>query len=144
MLFLGTHTPKLDDKGRMVLPAKYRPHLERGLVITRGQENCLYVYAQEEFERQAMQWQSTPTTNRKVRDYQRLFLSGAYDEVPDRQGRVTIPQMLRDYAGLSTECTVIGAGNRLEVWDTARWTDYLAAAEEDYSTQSEEVVPGLM
>ncbi|WP_029202493.1 division/cell wall cluster transcriptional repressor MraZ [Ornithinimicrobium pekingense] len=144
MLFLGTHTPKLDDKGRMFLPAKFRPRLEKGLVVTRGQERCLYVYPQDEFERIAMQWQSSPTTSRAVRDYQRVFLSGASDEVPDKQGRVTIPQILRDYAGLSTECTVIGAGNRVEVWDTAAWTAYLEQTEDAFAEQSEEVVPGLM
>ncbi len=145
MLFLGTHTPKLDDKGRLFLPAKFRERLtEGGLVITRGQERCLYVYPRSEFERIAMQWQDSPTTSRAVRDYQRVFLSGASDEVPDKQGRVTIPQILRDYAGLSTECTVIGAGNRVEVWDTAAWNAYLQQTEDAFAEQSEEVVPGLM
>ena len=144
MLFLGTHTPKLDDKGRMFLPAKFRAKLADGLVITRGQERCLYVYPQAEFERIAGQWQSSPTSSRAVRDYQRVFLSGASDEVPDKQGRVTIPPILRDYAGLSTECTVIGAGNRVEVWDSVAWTTYLEQTEDAFAEQSEEVVPGLM
>ena len=145
MLFLGTHTPKLDAKGRMFLPAKFRDRLkEGGMVITRGQERCLYIYPRATFEQIAMQWQSAPTTNRRVRDQQRMFLSGAYDEAPDSQGRLTIPQMLRDYAGLSTECTVIGAGDRLEIWDTAAWTAYLEDTEDSFSEQSEEVVPGLM
>ena len=77
VLFLGTYTPKLDDKGRLILPAKFRKKLEDGLVITRGQDRCLVVYAQDEFERIALQWQSTPTSSRAVRDYQRVFLSGA-------------------------------------------------------------------
>jgi MraZ protein len=144
VLFLGTHTPKLDDKGRMFLPAKFRAKLADGLVITRGQERCLYVYPQAEFERIAGQWQSSPTSSRAVRDYQRVFLSGASDEVPDKQGRVTIPPILRDYAGLSTECTVIGAGNRVEVWDSVAWTTYLEQTEDAFAEQSEEVVPGLM
>ena len=144
MLFLGTHTPKLDDKGRMFLPAKFRAKLADGLVITRGQERCLYVYPQAEFERIAGQWQSSPTSSRAVRDYQRVFLSGASDEVPDKQGRVTIPPILRDYAGLSTECTVIGAGNRVEVWDSVAWNTYLEQTEDAFAEQSEEVVPGLM
>lgn len=144
MLFLGTYTPKLDDKGRLILPAKFRHKLETGMVITRGQEHCLYVYPEEEFERIAMQWQSSPTSSRAVRDYQRVFLSGASDEKPDKQGRVTIPPMLREYAGLTTECTVIGAGHRVEVWDSQAWVDYLASTEEAFAQQSEEVVPGLM
>ncbi|MFK5645165.1 division/cell wall cluster transcriptional repressor MraZ [Ornithinimicrobium sp. LYQ121] len=143
-MFLGTYTPKLDDKGRMFLPAKFRERLAGGLVVTRGQEHCLYVYPQAEFERMATQWQSTPTSSRAVRDYQRVLLSGASDEVPDKQGRVTIPQILRTYAGLSTECTVIGSGNHVEVWDSDAWTTYLAQTEEAFAQQSEEVVPGLM
>ncbi|MFK5633797.1 division/cell wall cluster transcriptional repressor MraZ [Ornithinimicrobium sp. LYQ103] len=143
-MFLGTYTPKLDDKGRMFLPAKFRERLAGGLVVTRGQERCLYVYPQAEFERMATQWQSTPTSSRAVRDYQRVLLSGASDEVPDKQGRVTIPQILRTYAGLSTECTVIGSGNHVEVWDSDAWTTYLAQTEEAFAQQSEEVVPGLM
>lgn len=145
MLFLGTHTPKLDDKGRMFLPAKFRGKLEDGLVITRGQERCLYIYAQEEFVRIATEMTSrTTTTSRDVRDYQRVFLSGASDETPDKQGRITVPPMLRDYAGLSVECTVIGAGNRIEVWDSAAWNAYLEGAETTFAERSEEVVPGLI
>jgi MraZ protein len=145
VLFLGTHTPKLDDKGRMFLPAKFRPRLEAGLVITRGQERCLYVYPLAEFERIATEMTTgTTTTSRDVRDYQRVFLSGASDEVPDKQGRVTIPPVLRDYAGLTGECTVIGAGNRVEVWDSAAWTTYLDQVEPAFAERSEEVVPGLI
>lgn len=144
MLFLGTHTPRLDDKGRVILPAKFRPRLEDGLVITRGQENCLYVYPEAEFEQIAAQWQHSPTTSRDVRNYQRLLLSGASNEKPDKQGRITIPPLLRDYAGLTGGCTVIGAGNRVEIWDTAAWETFLAEAEPAFSQQSEEVVPGLM
>ncbi len=143
-VFLGTHTPRLDDKGRMFLPAKYRERLAGGVVVTRGQERCLYVFPMSEFERIATAMQSTPTSNRAVRDYQRVFLSGASDEIPDKQGRVTIPATLRDYAGLSHECSVIGAGSRLEVWDTSAWTTYLAQTEQSFADQSEEVVPGLL
>ncbi len=143
-MFLGTHNPRLDDKGRMFLPAKYRERLAGGLVVTRGQERCLYVFPMSEFERIATSMQATPTSNRAVRDYQRVFLSGASDEIPDKQGRVTIPAALRDYAGLARECTVIGAGARLEVWDTSAWTAYLEQTEQTFADQSEEVVPGLL
>ena len=143
-MFLGTHSPRLDDKGRMFLPAKFRERLAGGLVMTRGQERCLYVFPMAEFERIATAMNTTPVTSRAVRDYQRVLLSGASDEIPDKQGRVTIPQLLRDYAGLSKECTVIGAGNRVEIWDTQAWNDYLAGAEQPFSEQAEEVVPGLL
>lgn len=143
-MFLGTHHPRLDDKGRLILPAKFRKGLEGGLVVTRGQERCLYVFAMPEFERITSAMNSTPVTSRAVRDFQRVFLSAASDEIPDKQGRVTVPSVLREYAGLARECTVIGAGSRLEVWDTNAWNDYLAQTEDAFSEQSEEVIPGLL
>lgn len=143
-MFLGTHTPRLDDKGRLFLPAKFRERLAGGLVITRGQERCLYVFAMTEFERFSESVLNTPVTSKAVRDYQRVLLSGASDEIPDKQGRVTIPATLREYAGLSRDCTVIGAGTRVEVWDTAAWNTYLQGTEQAFADQSEEVVPGRL
>jgi transcriptional regulator MraZ len=143
-LFLGTHQPRLDDKGRLFLPAKFRDDLAGGLVITRGQERCLYVFPTDEFERLYDQMRVAPVTSKAARDYQRVFLSGASSETPDKQGRVTVPAPLREYAGLSRECVVIGAGARLEVWDAQAWETYLADQETAFSQLSEEVLPGFM
>jgi MraZ protein len=82
-------------------------------------------------------------TSRAARDFLRVFLSGASDETPDAQNRITIPQVLRDYAGLSRDLTVIGAGNRIEIWDAEAWASYLADHEAAFSNTSEEVIPGL-
>jgi MraZ protein len=143
-LFLGTHQPRLDDKGRLFLPARFRDDLAAGLVITRGQEHCLYVFPVAEFSRIYEQMRAAPVTSKVARDYMRVFLSGASNETPDKQGRVTVPQPLRDYAGLSKDCVVIGAGARLEVWDVQAWETYLAANETAFAEQSEEVLPGLI
>ena len=113
-MFLGTYTPRLDEKGRVILPAKFREELSEGLVLTRGQERCLYVFSAQEFQRVYEQMRSAPLSSKQARDYIRVFLSGASDEQPDKQGRVTIPQALRDYAGLGKDLTVIGAGARAE------------------------------
>jgi MraZ protein len=142
-LFLGTHQPRLDDKGRLFLPARFRDDLAAGLVITRGQEHCLYVFPAAEFSRVYEKMRETPVSNKLARNYIRVFLSGASSETPDKQGRVTVPQSLRDYAGLSKDCVVIGAGARLEVWDAQAWETYLAANETAFAEQSEEVLPGL-
>lgn len=142
-MFLGTHTPRLDEKGRLILPAKYRDQMADGLVVTRGQERCLVIYPMAEFVQVAGAMQAAPTTNRGARDYLRVFLSGASDEVPDRQGRFTIPMNLRRYAGLGREVTVIGAGARLEIWDSTAWDAYLAASEQSFADITEEVVPGV-
>jgi MraZ protein len=142
-LFLGTHTPRLDDKGRLILPAKFRDQLEAGVVVTRGQERCLYVFPVLEFERLAGQLRQAPVTSKQARDYLRVFLSGASDELVDKQGRVTIPSMLRSYAGLDRDVAVIGAGERVEIWDLTAWETYLAEQEQNFAEQTEEVVPGL-
>jgi MraZ protein len=143
-VFLGTHNPRLDDKGRLFLPAKFRERLASGLVVTRGQERCLYVFPMDEFVRVAEGMRSAPMTSKAARDYLRVFLSGASDEIPDKQGRVTVPPTLREYAGLTRDCTVIGAGSRVEVWDSTAWNTYLASTEQAFADQAEEVIPGLL
>jgi len=142
-VFLGTYTPRLDDKGRLILPAKFREQLEAGVVVTRGQERCLYVFPADEFARIAGQLRQAPVTSKQARDYLRVFLSGASDEAMDRQGRITVPATLRSYAGLSRDCAVIGAGERVEIWDAAAWDAYLAEQESAFAHQAEEVVPGI-
>jgi len=143
-VFLGTHTPRLDDKGRLFLPAKFRDRLAGGLVVTRGQERCLFIYPKDEFVRLAETMGGAPVTSKSVRDYQRVFLSGASDEIPDKQGRLTVPSVLREYAGLTRDCTVIGAGSRVELWDTTAWDAYLESTEQAFADQSVEVIPGLL
>ncbi len=143
-MFLGTHGPRLDDKGRLFLPAKYREELSGGLVITKGQERCLYVFPMAEFQRITEALRTAPVTEKAVRAYSRVFFASASDEVPDKQGRVTIPPPLRKYAGLTRDCTVIGANTRLEIWDTAAWEAYLEQEEEAFADVSEEVLPGIL
>ncbi len=143
-MFLGTHTPKLDDKGRLILPARFREAMADGVVLTRGQEKCLYAYPAAEFTRVHEQLRTAPLTSRQARDFSRVLLSGASDEVPDRQGRITVPPALRRYASLDRDCAVIGAGARVEVWDATAWDSYLATAEERFSSTAEESVPGLL
>jgi MraZ protein len=142
-MLLGSHAPKLDEKGRVILPAKFRDDLSSGLVLTRGQDRCLYVFSSKEFEAINETIRQAPITSKQARDYLRIFLSGASDEIPDKQGRVTIPPALRTYAALGKELVVIGVGSRAEIWDATAWADYLANKENDFSEISEEVIPGL-
>lgn len=142
-MFLGTYEPRLDDKGRLILPARFRDDMAGGLVVTKGQERCLYAFPRAEFERVHDQLREAPLASKVARDYIRVFLSGASDEVPDRQGRVTIPARLRQYAGLDRDLAVIGSGARIEIWDLAVWEDYLAGQEQAYADLTEEVIPGL-
>ncbi|GAA1352386.1 division/cell wall cluster transcriptional repressor MraZ [Arthrobacter koreensis] len=142
-MFLGTHSPRLDEKGRLILPAKFRDELAEGLVLTRGQERCIYVFSQKEFEKVHEQMRQAPLSSRQARDYIRVFLSGASDEVPDKQGRVTIPPALRSYAGLGRELAVIGAGTRAEIWDATAWQEYLEEQENAFSETDEDTMPGI-
>lgn len=142
-MFVGTHSPRLDEKGRVILPAKFREKLAEGLVLTRGQERCIYVFSQSEFERMHEQLRQAPLTSKQARDYLRVFLSGASMEIPDKQARVTIPANLRTYAGLEKELSVIGMGNRAEIWNNTSWNNYLTQQESIFSDTAEEIIPGL-
>jgi MraZ protein len=142
-MLLGTHTPKLDEKGRLFLPAKFRDELSDGVVITRGQERCLYVFSAKEFASVHEKLRQAPASVKGARDYLRVLLSGASDETPDKQGRVLLPGLLRSYAGLTKDLVIIGVGSRAEIWDATAWNDYLAQNEENFANQVEEVIPGL-
>lgn len=143
VMLLGTYTPKIDAKGRMALPAKFRTQLGPGLIMARGQERCVYLFPQAEFRRVAMQIQHTSLGNKAAREYLRVLLSGAVDQTPDKQGRVLVPQMLRDYAKLGGDIVVIGVGTRAEIWDKKAWEQYLADNEQGYSDIADDVLPSV-
>lgn len=143
-ILLGTYTPKIDDKGRVALPAKFRAQLGSGFVMARGQERCVYVLPMTEFQRMTTQIQRTSMSNKSARDYLRVFLSGAVDEEPDKQGRIVVPPMLRDYASLGNEIVVIGVGTRAEIWNKSAWEAYLADREQGYADIADDVLPAVM
>lgn len=142
-MLLGTYTPKLDEKGRLILPARFRDLLAEGVVVTRTQERALAVYSQAEFVKLMEPLQSAPTTSKRVRDYQRMLTAGASFEVPDKQGRITIPPILRSYAGLDRDVVVIGAMNRAEIWDAKLWEQYSADRESGFSEMDDEFLTQL-
>lgn len=143
MVFLGTYSPRLDDKGRLALPARFRPDLEGGLVICKGQERCLYVFPTARFTTFTQALADAPLTDARVRHYGRTLFASASNETPDGQGRITIPPVLRGYAGLSKDCVVIGANNRLEIWDAQAWNEWSEQADEAFAEIAEEVLPGI-
>ncbi|GAB2752396.1 division/cell wall cluster transcriptional repressor MraZ [Nocardioides salsibiostraticola] len=126
MRFMGTYTPKLDEKGRLFLPAKYREPLTEGVVVSRGQENCLVVWPPEVFDQEAAKARELPQTSRSARGFSRMLFSASEEVVPDKQGRIGIASVLRDYASLEREVVVIGNGNRLEIWNPVAWAEYQA------------------
>ncbi|XKK38036.1 division/cell wall cluster transcriptional repressor MraZ [Nocardiopsis sp. ARC36] len=142
-MFLGTHTPRLDQKGRLFLPEVPRRAVG-GSGGHQGPGALLYVFPTEEFRRITDALASTPVTAKSVRDYSRVLFASASDETCDKQGRVTIPSKLREYAGLERECVVIGANTRLEIWDADAWSEYEAEQEQAFAQLSEEVLPGVL
>lgn len=142
-MFLGTYTPRLDDKGRLFLPAKFRPRLEGGVVLTRGQENCIYGWTPSSFSEFTDRVRQAPVTNRAARNFSRMLFSGASNELPDKQGRISVPNVLREWAQLDRDCVVVGAMDRIEIWDADRWNTFAAEQEEPFSQMSDEVMPGL-
>ncbi|OKL47796.1 cell division/cell wall cluster transcriptional repressor MraZ [Boudabousia liubingyangii] len=141
--FHGTYEPKLDGKGRLILPAKLREQLGNQIVLTRGQEHCLYVFPEPEFARMYEELSKASLTSKQARLFTRFLLSGADDQELDKQGRVSIAQPLRDYAHLERDLVVIGSGRRVEIWDAATWQAYLDEGEDEFANMAEEIVPGL-
>jgi MraZ protein len=135
-MFLGTHAPRLDDKGRLILPARFRDELQGGLVITKGQERCLNVWTRAGFAQLTQDYSQISATDAAGRAYLRILYSGATDELPDKQGRITIPPRLREYAHLSRDCAVIGAMDHVEIWEATAWEEYEAAQEDAFAQQS--------
>ena len=142
-MFFGTYTPKLDEKGRLFLPAKFRDDLVEGLVVTRGQERCLTVWSNADFGSLTTRLGEASLTNKGTRDYVRMLFSAAAQEVPDKQGRISIPPVLREYASLRRDVMVIGAMNRIEIWDPASWLQYSEEQEQKFAELSDEVFPGI-
>jgi MraZ protein len=142
-VFLGTYTPKLDEKGRLTLPAKFRDELAGGLMVTKGQDHSLAVYPRDEFLKVARKAAAAPRNNPQARAFVRALASGADEQRPDAQGRITLTAEHRQYANLSRECVVTGALEYLEIWDKETWDAYLAEHEEDYSQARDESLGGI-
>jgi MraZ protein len=138
-MLLGEYRHNLDIKGRMAIPAKFRDKLTAGAIITRGIDNCLFVFANAEWEILAQKLIALPLAQANSRAFVRLMLAGASDVELDAQGRILIPDYLRKYAGLKKETIVAGLYNRIEVWDQAAWNAYKTKTE----SSSEEIAEQL-
>ena len=123
-MLLGEYKHNLDSKGRMAIPAKFRDKLTAGAIITRGLDNCLFLFTHAEWEVLAGKLIALPLAQANSRAFVRLMLSGAMDVALDTQGRILIPDYLRHFAGLKKEAVVTGLYNRIEVWDSDAWTRY--------------------
>lgn len=130
-MFIGEYNHSIDDKGRLAIPIKFREELGRGAVVTRGLDNCLFVYTADEWKKMADKLAALPISKANTRAFARLMLAGAMDCEIDKQGRVMLPEFLRTYAGISKKAVVAGLFNRLEIWDETAWNKYKTATEKD-------------
>jgi MraZ protein len=142
-MFSGTYTPKLDEKGRLFLPAKFREEMKEGLVITRGQDRSLDLRTRADFDGFTEKFKTASQTDARLRAYGRMLFALASEQVPDKQGRVTITPELRQYAGLDRDAVVIGVYDRIEVWEPRAWTAYTADQEQAFANLQEEIFPGF-
>ena len=138
-MFLGEHYHSLDAKGRVIFPARMRDELGAQVVLQKGIERCLYVIPPDEWARRVADVQRLPTTNPNARRYARFFFSQAQSEQLDKQGRLTVPQAFRDYAGLTREVVIVGSGAQVEIWDRGTWEQSKQEVEDQLPGFTEEL-----
>ncbi|MBD3311495.1 MAG: division/cell wall cluster transcriptional repressor MraZ [Candidatus Magasanikbacteria bacterium] len=138
-MFIGEYYHNIDDKGRLAVPKKFRAKLGKGAVVTRGLDNCLFLYTKEEWEKLAQKLAELPFSQAKARAFTRLMLAGAMDVKLDKQGRIILPDYLRTFAGLKKNVTVAGLYNRLEVWDKSKWLNYKTKTEKESTSIAEQM-----
>ncbi|MGB3769656.1 MAG: division/cell wall cluster transcriptional repressor MraZ [Rhodococcus sp. (in: high G+C Gram-positive bacteria)] len=143
-MFLGTYTPKLDDKFRLTLPAKFRDDLAGGVMVSKGQDHSLAIYPREVFAERVERLSKASRSNPQARAYIRNLAAGTDEQRPDSQGRITIGSSHRDYAKLSKDCVVLGSMDHLELWDAAAWEQYSNDHEEDFSQAVDESLIGML
>jgi MraZ protein len=138
-MFMGEYNHTIDAKGRIIVPAKFREALGDEFVVTKGLDGCLFVYSQESWKAFEEKLQSLPLTNKNSRQFARFFLAGAALCEVDKQGRILLPQLLRDFAGLEKEAVLVGVANRVEIWSKDRWQTCI----EDYDSDMDEVAENM-
>jgi MraZ protein len=129
-MFLGEYTHSIDEKGRLTIPSKFRGDLATGLVVTRGMDRCLVIYPMRAWADLKDRISDLPMADRAARDFRRLLFANATDTVPDGQGRINIPQLLRDYADLDQQVIVAGCDSYIEVWGPDAWAEVRGRVEE--------------
>jgi len=138
-MFIGEYSHNIDDKGRMAVPAKFRSKLKNGAVVTRGLDNCLFLYSKEEWEKLAGQIAATPINKVNSRAFSRFMLAGAMEAEFDKQGRILLPDYLRKHGSLKKKAIVAGLYSRIEIWDEDNWKKYSKANEKNSSKIAEEL-----
>ncbi len=135
-MFMGEYNHSVDNKGRLIVPAKFREQLGEGFVVTKGMDHCLWLFAAPEWQKLVDKIQALPVTSTNGRNVSRFFLAGATECEVDKQGRILIPAPLRKHANLDKDVALVGVGNRIEIWDQDAWMN---ASDIDLDSMTEEL-----
>src|SRR5690606_11722983 len=139
-MFMGEYLHNIDQKGRVIVPSKFREELGEKFVVTRGLDQCLFCYPLHEWKILEEKLKKLPLTKKDARAFTRFFFSGAVECEIDKQGRINIPLTLRKYAGLGKECAIIGVSNRIEIWANDKWEEYVDTSEESFAEIAENLM----
>lgn len=137
-MYIGEYTHSIDDKGRVIMPSKFREELGVKFYVTKGMEGCVFVYDEVEWKRLEEKTKNLKLTSKKARQFERLFYAPARELEFDKQGRFVIPQNLRDYANIEKEASIIGVSSRIEIWDKSKYEEYINGSEMDYDSITED------
>lgn len=138
-MFIGEYKHSMDAKGRLAVPVKFRSKLKRGAVVTKGLDNCLFLYPVERWEEEAKKLADLPVNQSKARAFSRHMLAGAMEIECDNQGRVNLPDYLRNFAHLGKKVIIAGMYDRLEIWNEEAWDEYREGTEENSNEIAEEL-----
>ena len=139
-MFMGEYCHNLDEKSRIVIPSNFRYELKDNFVIAKGLEKCLYIFSKDEWDKVVTRLESLPFTKKDVRIFKRSFFSGASSVELDKSGRIVISSNLKEYASIKRECVIIGAGDRIEIWDKDEWNNFLKTYENKISDIAENLL----
>lgn len=143
-MFYGEYLHFIDRKGRLILPARFRDTAKNNFIekffLTRGLDQCLFMFSEEEWRAQENKFKVIPFTKQEARTFNRLYFSGAVEAVPDKQGRILIPQYLKDFAQIKKEIVIVGVSNRLEIWSKDKWQEFYGNSQKSFETIAEKLM----
>ena len=145
-MFYGEYEHSIDRKGRLIIPSKFREVFKENYVerffVTRGLDTCLFVFAEDEWKKQEGRFRTLSFTNREAREFNRLFFSGACEVTCDRQGRILVPQYLKDFAKIKSEVMIVGVSNRMEIWNRESWHEFYKSTKDSFEKTAENIFGG--
>jgi MraZ protein len=143
-MFYGEYVHSIDRKGRLILPARFRETSKANFVekfyVTRGLDMCLFMFSEEEWRQQENKFKSISFTKQEARTFNRLYFSGAVEVLPDKQGRILLPQYLKDFAEIKRDVAIIGVSNRIEIWSRERWEEFYKNSRQSFEGIAEKIV----